>query len=52
MNSNNSNVVYLQNALRNLEDRYKKLQNRSESLQVQIFYTFNFQLTNLYMEIE
>lgn len=34
MNSSNStNIAFLQNALKNLEDRYKKLQNRTESLQ-------------------
>ena len=33
--SNINSVAYLQTALRNLEDRYKKLQNRVESLQAE-----------------
>lgn len=31
--ASNNNVVFLQNALKNLEDNHKKLQKRSESLQ-------------------
>lgn len=33
--STGSNVVFLQNALKNLEERYKKLQSRTDSLQTE-----------------